>query len=99
MVATQGEVIDALKGCYDPEIPVNIYDLGLIYEIDVQEERVGIKMTLTTAGCPMAQTIPEQVRARVQEVCHVDRVDVEVVWDPPWTPQMITEEGRKKLNL
>ena len=96
---TQEEVISAIKECYDPEIPINIYDLGLIYEVQTEGESIGIKMTLTSAGCPAAQALPEQVRSKVRELCNVDQVDVEVIWDPPWTPQMISEEGRKRLGL
>lgn len=96
---TQEEVIRAIKECYDPEIPINIYDLGLIYEVQAEEGKVGIKMTLTSAGCPAAQALPAQIRSKIQELCKVDQVNVEVIWDPPWTPQMISEEGRKRLGL
>ncbi len=96
---TKEEVLEIVKQCYDPEIPINIYDLGLIYEIDAQPDSVHIKMTLTAAACPAAQSLPEQVRERVSSALGVKKVNVEVVFDPPWSPEKISPEGRKKLGI
>lgn len=96
---TQDEVIDVIKQCYDPEIPINIHDLGLIYQIDTKPDSVYVKMTLTAAGCPAAQSLPEQVRQRISTALGVKQVNVEVTFDPPWTPQRISPEGRKKLGI
>lgn len=96
---TKIQVIEAIKQCYDPEIPVNVYDLGFIYDIDVREDSVHIAMTLTSRGCPAAQRIPDMVRNRIRDDCRIEKVDVSLVWDPPWTPERITAEGRKILHL
>ena len=96
---TQEEVVGIIKQCYDPEIPINIYDLGLIYEIDAQPEAVFVKMSLTSAGCPAAQSLPEQVRQKIGTSLGVKNVNVEVTFSPPWTPERISPEGRKKLGL
>jgi metal-sulfur cluster biosynthetic enzyme len=96
---TKEEVIDVVKQCYDPEIPINVYDLGLIYEIDAQLDSVLIKMSLTAAACPAAQALPEEVRQRVTDALGVKKVNVELTFDPPWTPERISPEGRKKLGL
>lgn len=96
---TQNEVIDALKRVFDPEIPVNIFDLGLIYDIKIDGAKVYVSMTLTTQHCPAAQVLPEQARLAVMNVAGVDDVHMEVVWDPRWTPEMISPEGRKILNI
>lgn len=98
-MATKEQIIEAIKQCYDPEIPVNVYDLGFIYDIDVKEDSVHITMSLTSRGCPAAQRIPEMIRARIQNDCKTGGVQVNVVWDPPWTPERITPEGRKILHL
>lgn len=95
---TQEEVIDVIKQCYDPEIPINIYDLGLIYQIEAKPESVFVKMTLTAAACPAAQSIPELVRQKISSL-GVKQVNVEVTFDPPWTPEKISPEGRKKLGI
>ena len=96
---TKDEVIGVIKTCFDPEIPVNIYDLGLIYKIDVAPEEILVQMTLTSQGCPSAQQIPDMVRSKIHAQLNVPNVRVNVVWDPPWHPSMITEEGKKILHL
>ena len=96
---TQDEVVNIVKQCYDPEIPINIYDLGLIYQIDTQPDSVYVKMTLTAAACPAAQSLPETVRERISTALGVKKVNVEVTFDPPWTPEKISAEGRKKLGI
>jgi probable FeS assembly SUF system protein SufT len=97
---SEGAVWDALRTCFDPEIPVNIVDLGLIY--DVQHDDAGnvvVKMTLTTQGCPSALAIPEQVKLRIGTIEEVRDVQVELVWEPPWNPSMISPAGRQALGL
>ena len=96
----QEKVIEAIRMCYDPEIPVNIYDLGLVYKIKVREKgEVDVLMTLTSPMCPVAESLPRQVQSRVEEIEAVTRCDVEVVWDPPWNPGMMSEEARLELNM
>ncbi len=92
-------VIAALKDIYDPEIPVNIYDLGLIYGVEVDEGHVVVNMTLTTPNCPVAETMPTEVELRVGGVPGVGVVDVNLVWDPPWDPGKMTDEARLELGM
>lgn len=93
-------VIDAVSTVYDPEIPVNIYELGLIYAIDIADDgAIKVEMTLTAPGCPSAQELPEQVRQAILSVPGVTRCDVEVVWDPPWDPSRMSEEARLAVNM
>lgn len=92
-------VIDALRRIHDPEIPVNIYDLGLIYDLEIDETgQVTIRMTLTAPGCPVAQTFPGQVARAVEAVEGVARCHVELTWDPPWTPARASEAARLQLG-
>jgi FeS assembly SUF system protein len=94
------EIIDTLKTIYDPEIPVNIYDLGLVYQINIQPDgAVNIEMTLTAPGCPVAQTFPGTVEAYVMNVPGVSDAKVEIVWDPPWTKDRMSEEARLVLGM
>lgn len=94
------EIVKVLKNVYDPEIPVNIYDLGLIYEIDVQEDKhVLIRMTLTAPNCPMADDVVQNVRERVKEIQGVKDVDVVLTWEPSWTKEMMSEEAMLELGL
>ncbi len=92
-------VIAALKDIYDPEIPVNIYDLGLIYGVEVDEGHVVVNMTLTTPNCPVAETMPTEVELRVGTVPGVGVVDVNLVWDPAWDPGKMTDEARLELGM
>lgn len=93
-------IVEVLKTIFDPEIPVNIYELGLIYDIDIQENgAVQVKMTLTAPGCPVAGTLPGEVRDRVESVRGVTSADVEVVWDPTWNPSMMSEAARLELGM
>ena len=97
---TEDAVIAAAAKVYDPEIPVNIYELGLIYAIEIGEGgAIRIEMTLTAPGCPSAQELPEQVREAVLAVPGVASCDVEVVWDPPWDPSRMSDDARLALNM
>lgn len=93
-------IISALKSIYDPEIPVNIYDLGLIYTIFIDEQgSVNIQMTLTSPGCPVAQTFPSTVEHAVNQVIGVTETTVELVWDPPWTTETMSEAAKLQLGV
>jgi len=96
----ENEIVEALKTVFDPEIPVNIYELSLIYDIDIQAEgAVQVKMTLTSPGCPVAGSLPGEVRDKVAGVPGVTSVDVELVWDPTWNPSMMSEAARLELGM
>ncbi len=98
--ALEEKIIAALKTVYDPEIPVNIYDLGLIYEVNIDEEdNVKVIMTLTTPGCPVAQTFPGQIEDTVRKVSGTNTVAVELVWDPPWTSDRMSDAAKLQLNM
>ena len=92
-------IIDSLKEIFDPEIPVNIYDLGLIYNVEVDEGHAIITMTLTTPHCPVAESMPAEVELRVGSVPGVGDVEVNLVWDPPWSPGNMSDEARLELGM
>ena len=93
------KVIVKIKKIYDPEIPVNIYELGLIYDISVKEKDISVKMTLTTPNCPVAESLPNEVKNSVKEIKEVKDVDLDLVWDPPWDKSMMSEAAKLELNL
>ena len=98
--AIKQKIIEALRTIYDPEIPVNIYDMSLIYGILVNDDRtVKITMTLTTPMCPVAESLPLEVRSTVAVLAEVEGVEVELTWEPPWTPQMMSEEAKLQLGF
>ena len=98
--ALKSDVIAAIRECYDPEIPVNIYDLGLIYDVQVSEtSKVDLVMTLTSPHCPVAEILPAQVKSRVELVDGVDEVDLELTWDPPWSPENMSEAAKLELGF
>lgn len=98
--ALEAQVIEAMRGVYDPEIPVNIYEMGLIYDVAVSAAgKVDIKMTLTSPACPVAGTLPVEVETKVKAIEGVKEAKVDIVWDPPWTPEMMSEAARLQLNL
>ncbi len=100
MSITKDKILEALKEIYDPEIPFNIVDLGLVYDIDIQDGNVKVTMTLTAPGCPMSYFIVEMVKAQIKEkVPEVKNVEVEIVFDPPWTPDRMSPEARKLLGI
>ncbi|MEY3906851.1 MAG: hypothetical protein RIR59_1674 [Pseudomonadota bacterium] len=92
-------VIAALKDIYDPEIPVNIYDLGLIYNVEINDAHVVVTMTLTTPHCPVAESMPGEVELRVGSVPGVGDCEVNLVWDPPWSPESMSDEARLELGM
>jgi len=98
-VSVRDEIIEVLKNIYDPEIPVDIYELGLIYDILIDDEdNAKIIMTLTAANCPAAQSLPNQVQFFVQQIPEVNQAEVEIVWEPRWTPEMMSEAARLQLG-
>ena len=94
------KIIIEIKKIYDPEIPVNIYELGLIYEVKVEKDNnVKVKMTLTSPNCPVAESLPKEVKDSIMQVKEVNDVDLELVWDPPWDKSMMSEAAKLELNL
>ena len=96
---TRQAVIDVMKNVYDPEIPVNVVDLGLVYGVDVDEGDVHVLMTLTAPGCGMGPMIAQQAEWAISELEGVEDVEVEMTFDPPWSPELITEDGKKLLGI
>ena len=94
------KVIAEIKKIYDPEIPVNIYELGLIYDIKVENKNTAkVKMTLTSPNCPVAESLPKEVKDSIMQVEGIDKVDLDLVWDPPWDKTMMSESAKLELNL
>ena len=99
-LVVEAQVLEALRTCFDPEIPVNIYELGLIYNINVEEGgAVTITMTLTSPHCPAAQSMPAEIEQKVKAISGVNDVKIEVVWDPPWDPSKMSEAARLQLGM
>ena len=96
---TQENVLDALRDCYDPEIPVNIVDLGLVYGVEVTDDKVAVTMTLTAPGCGMGTMIAEDAKQKIMAIDGVGDATVDLVWDPPWNPSMIAEEAKQRLGI
>jgi metal-sulfur cluster biosynthetic enzyme len=96
---TESDVLTALQEVFDPEIPVNIVDLGLVYEVKILPARVDVKMTLTAIGCPMAPEVISDVRDRLLQMGGVEEANVELVYEPPWTPERMSEDARWELGL
>ena len=93
------KVITEIKKIYDPEIPVNIYELGLIYDVSIKDNDVSVKMTLTTPNCPVAESLPKEVKDSILEIKEVKKVDLDLVWEPPWDKSMMSEAAKLELNL
>ena len=94
------QIIAEIKKIYDPEIPVNIYELGLIYDIKVENKNTAkVKMTLTSPNCPVAESLPKEVKDSIMQVEGIDKVDLDLVWDPPWDQSMMSESAKLELNL
>ena len=100
MTELKDKIISEIKKIYDPEIPVNIYELGLIYKIEISDEKkVNIEMTLTSPNCPVAESLPKMVKDNILKLDGVDDVDLKLVWDPPWTKDKMSETAKLELNL
>ena len=95
----KNKIIDEIRKIYDPELPVNIYELGLIYDIQVKGRNAEIKMTLTTPNCPVAESLPKEVKDSIMAIKEVGKVDLDLVWDPPWDKSMMSEAAKLELNL
>ena len=93
------KIISEIKKIYDPEIPVNIYELGLIYDITIKDKDVQVKMTLTTPNCPVAESLPKEVKDSIMGLDEVNNVNLDLVWDPPWNKSMMSEAAKLELNL
>ncbi len=98
-MVSKEDVMKTLKECYDPEIGISLVDLGLIYDVKVDKGKVDIKMTLTTPGCPMHAYMVQDVREKVKAMKGVKEVNVELVWNPPWTPDRMSEKAKKMLGM
>ena len=102
---SEARVWNALKNCFDPEIPLNIVDLGLIYDLKILDSgipgkhRIEVQMTLTAQGCGMGSVIAEDAKNQIEKIAQVDSAEVSIIWEPPWTPHMISEEGKQTLGL
>ena len=100
MSDTKEKIINEIKKIYDPEIPVNIYELGLIYKIDVDDNnKVVIEMTLTSPNCPVAESLPNSVKNNILKIDDINEVELKLVWDPPWTKDMMSDAAKLELNL
>ncbi len=100
MTELKEKIISEIKKIYDPEVPVNIYDLGLIYKIDVDKDKnISVEMTLTTPNCPVAESLPKLVKDRIIGIKEVKTVDLKLVWDPPWSKDKMSEAAKLELNL
>ena len=95
----KNKIIEEIRKIYDPEVPVNIYELGLIYDIKVVGRKAVIKMTLTTPNCPVAESLPQEVKEGAMQVEGIDDVDLQLVWDPPWNKDMMSDAAKLELNL
>jgi metal-sulfur cluster biosynthetic enzyme len=98
-MVTREEVLKILRECYDPEIGINVIDLGLIYDVKVENNKVNIDMTLTSPGCPMHSFMVNDIQNKIKNLKDVKDVKINLVWDPPWTPERMSKNARKKLGL
>ena len=98
-MSKKDQIIEEIRKIYDPELPVNIYELGLIYDINVDGKNISVKMTLTTPNCPVAESLPKEVKDSIMELPEVKDVDLKLVWDPPWDKTMMSEAAKLELNL
>ena len=99
-MSKKDKIIEEIKKIYDPELPVNIYELGLIYDIQIKDEKfVSIKMTLTTPNCPVAESLPKEVKDAIMQVEGIEEVDLQLVWEPPWDKDMMSEAAKLEMNL
>jgi FeS assembly SUF system protein len=99
MSVNREQVMDMLHNCYDPEIPVNIVDLGLVYDVQVADDTVNVKMTLTSPGCPAHGMITESVKEKLESIEGVRQVNIDIVWEPPWDPSRMSAAARQQLGI
>ena len=99
MAVTEEAVWEVLKNCYDPEIPINLVDLGLIYKVQVTDGSVAVEMTLTAPGCPMHSMISQDVKNQLEQLEGVEEAQVQIVWDPPWTPERMSQAAKEQLGF
>ena len=100
MKELKNKIIAEIKKIYDPEIPVNIYELGLIYKIEINEKKeVNLEMTLTSPNCPVADSLPKMVKKNIEELSEISSVEIKLVWDPPWTKDKMSEAAKLELNI
>ena len=99
MAVSKDDVVAVLKKCYDPEIPINIFDLGLVYDIDIGDERIAVKMTLTAPGCPASAYLSSDVKRKIEALPGVREAEVQIVWDPPWTPEAMSDIAKKQFGM
>lgn len=97
--ALMDKIVEKLKSVYDPEIPVDIYELGLIYDVRIEYKKVSMDMTLTSPHCPVAESLPMEVRRAVEDIAEVEEVEVKIVWEPPWDKTKMSESAKLELNL
>lgn len=95
---TEEEVLEVLRECYDPEIPINVVDLGLVYKVDIKAEKVSVEMTLTAPGCPVSGLLKDDVTSKLLALKDVKEASVEIVWDPPWTPEKMSDDAKRQLG-
>ena len=95
----KNKIIEEIRKIYDPELPVNIYELGLIYDVSIENHNVKVKMTLTTPNCPVAESLPKEVKDSIMEIKEVNDVSLDLVWDPPWDKSMMSDAAKLELNL
>ena len=98
-MSLEDQIIEKLKLCFDPEIPVNVYDLGLIYQVEAAKPTSTVRMTFTSESCPSAREIPLDIRRRILDIDGIEKVDFEIVWEPQWHPRLISEEARAELGI
>lgn len=96
---SEAEIYEVLSECYDPEIPVNIVELGLVYGVDIKDSTVNVTMTLTTQGCSLGDVIRNEIEEKLLGIPDCNRANVDIVFDPPWNPHMMSDEARRKLDL
>ncbi|MBX8635289.1 MAG: DUF59 domain-containing protein [Thermoplasmata archaeon] len=97
-MATEEDVLEVLRECYDPEIPINIVDLGLVYEVSINDSKVSVKMTLTAPGCPVSGMLKDDVTSKLLSIEGVKEAEVDIVWEPVWTPEKMSEDAKKQLG-
>ncbi len=97
-MTSKEEVLEVLRECYDPEIPINIVDLGLVYKVEIDGEKVAVEITLTAPGCPVSGLLRDDVMSKILSIKDVKEANVDIVWDPPWSPEKMSEDAKRQLG-